>query len=131
MLIKNGVVNPVGTYLADADFVAENIKNGVDIYGVTGTYDAEVAAPIAAGTVLATKVGFVNGAKITGTMPNNAGDVAAVSSHLGAAGEIHIVPAAGYTDGTDDATVITDADFIAANIKSGVTIFGLLGTYVP
>ena len=64
-----------------------------------------------------------------GTMPNNAGDVAAISSHSGGGGTIHVVPATGYTDGSDDASVITDANFIAGNIKSGVDIFGLTGSY--
>lgn len=64
------------------------------------------------------------------TMPNNAGDVAAVSAHSGGAGTIHVIPAAGYTDGSDDAAVVTDADFIAGNIKSGVNILGLAGTYL-
>jgi hypothetical protein len=66
--------------------------------------------------------------QLTGTMPNNSGDVAAISSHTGAAGEIHIVPAAGYTDGSDDASVITDSDFIAGNIIHGKNIFGIDGT---
>ena len=64
-----------------------------------------------------------------GTMPNNAGDVAAISSHSGGGGTIHVVPATGYTDGSDDASVITDANFIDGNIKSGVDIFGLAGSY--
>lgn len=80
--------------------------------------------------VLATKT-FSNdsGTDLTGTMPNNAGDVAAVSSHSGGGGTIHIVPAKGYTDGTDDATVITDADFVAGNIKHNVDVFGITGNY--
>lgn len=126
MLIKNGVVNPVGTYLADADFVAENIKNGVDIYGVTGTYDAEVAAPIAAGTVLATKVGFVNGAKITGTMPNigtESTDISAVATE--------VTISAGYHDGTGVVKIAAaeQAKIIAGNIKKDVVILGVTGTY--
>lgn len=126
MLIKNGVVNPVGTYLADADFVAENIKNGVDIYGVTGTYDAEVAAPIAAGTVLATKVGFVNGAKITGTMPNIGTESTDISAK---ATEVTI--SAGYHDGTGKVKISAaeQAKIIAGNIKKDVVILGVTGTY--
>lgn len=60
---------------------------------------------------------------------NNAGDNAAVSSHAGAAGEIHVIPKQGYTDGVDDASIITDADFTAGNIKLGVNIFGIDGSY--
>jgi hypothetical protein len=117
----------------DGDLVTGNIKSGITLFGVAGKAEVvdttEATVPIAVGTVLNTKVGFVNGAKVTGTMPNNAGDVAAVSSHAGAAGEIHVVPAAGYTDGSDDASVITDAEFLAENIKKDVDIFGLTGTF--
>lgn len=112
--------------ITDADFVATNIKSGVDLFGITGTYDDEVGDPITAGTVVASKVGFVNGTKITGTMTNNAGDVAAVSYHRDGT-SLHIVPAAGYTDGIDDATTITDADFVTGNIKAGVNLFGIDG----
>jgi hypothetical protein len=63
-----------------------------------------------------------------GTMPNNSGDVAAVSSHRSGT-SIHVVPALGYTNGSSDASVITDADFIAGNILTGIDIFGLTGTF--
>ena len=80
--------------------------------------------------VLATKT-FSNDSDsdLVGTMPNNAGDVNAVSSHSGGSGTIHVVPAKGYTDGSDDASVITDADFVVTNIKHNVEIFGLTGSY--
>jgi hypothetical protein len=87
-----------------------------------------------AADLLSGKTGYSNdpNTKITGTMPNNAGDVAAVSSHASGT-SIHVVPATGYTDGSDDAVVITDADFVAANILNGVDIFGVTGslTSVP
>lgn len=67
--------------------------------------------------------------KLEGTMPNNAGNVNAVSYHADGT-SLHIVPAEGYTDGSDDATVITDSDFTAGNIANGITIFGLEGTLV-
>jgi len=88
------------------------------------TGDAGVA------NVLSGKLFYKDDAKtqLEGTMPNNAGDVAAESYHRDST-SLHIVPAEGYTDGIDDATTITDANFIAANIKLGVTIFGLEGTY--
>lgn len=63
-------------------------------------------------------------------VPNNAGDVAAVSYHASGT-SLHVVPALGYTDGSNDASVITDADHVAANIKAGITDFGVLGTLQP
>ena len=69
--------------------------------------------------------------KLEGTMPNNAGDVASVSAHMDAGTVLHVVPAEGYTDGSDDATTVdlavVDADLATGNIKSGVTILGVAG----
>lgn len=90
------------------------------VQGEGGSGDA-IASDLLSGKTASTDV-----ADITGTMPNNAGDVAAVSSHA-ASTSIHVVPATGYTDGTDDAVVITDADFIAANIKKAKDVFGVTG----
>ena len=47
---------------------ASSIKNGVSIFGVTGSYDTESSNPITAGTVSTGKIGWVNGTKITGTL---------------------------------------------------------------
>ena len=63
-------------------------------------------------------------------MANRAGDTACTSSSVDGT-TLKLLATAGYRDGTDDNVTITDADFIAANIKDGVTIFGLLGTYAP
>ncbi len=117
-----------GTTLSavDADLAIGNIKTGVVVFGFTGNYDTEAVVPIAATTVLIGKKGRVNGATITGTMPDNNGDVAAVSSHA-AGTSIHVVPAEGYTDGVTDATVITDADFVTGNIRATINIFGIAG----
>jgi hypothetical protein len=115
MIIINGL--PSGEV---DDTILDAINSG---FALTG--DSVVA------NVLTTKTFYKDDitTKLTGTMPNNAGDVAAVSSHSGGAGTIHVVPATGYTDGADDASVITDADFVATNIKHEVNIFGIAGTY--
>ena len=113
-------------HAVDADLAVGNIKHGVTVFGFTGTYDTEAVAPIAAGTVLNGKKGRVNGATITGTMPDNDGDVAAISYHRDGT-SIHVVPAKGFTDGIADAVVITDADFVTGNIKAGINLFGLAG----
>jgi len=117
--------------VVDADLAAANVKHGVAVLGVTGSYDTEAGDPIAAGTVLDTKVGFVNGAKITGTMPNNAGAVASVSASITAGTTLSVIPATGYTDGIDDTSTIdlttVDADLVTDNILAGVTILGVAG----
>ena len=110
-----------------------NIKHGVNVLDYVGNYDTEAVVPITAATVLITKKGRVNGATIEGEMPNNAGDTAAASAHMGPTTTIHIVPAVGFYDGSDNAatTDLTtlDANHAAEKIKKGVTSLGLLGTY--
>jgi hypothetical protein len=122
--------------ITDADFVDSNIKDGVNLFGKLGTYvgGAVLTGDMIAENLLSGKTGYSNDAatKITGTMPDNAGDVAAVSAHMSGT-TIHVVPATGYTDGSDDASTIdlttVDADLAATNIKDGVTVLGQLGTY--
>lgn len=111
----------------DADLAVGNIKTGVSIFGITGTYDTEAVAPIAAATVLADQVGFVNGAKVTGTMVNHTIDIEASSISNDGTTLKFTVPA-GYYPGTVNVTY-TDADFVATNIVSGVTIFGVEGSH--
>lgn len=85
------------------------------------------------GNVLATKTFYKDNyqTKLTGTMPNNAGAVACVSASITAGTTLSVVPAEGYTDGTDDTSTIdlttVDADLVTGNIKSGVTILGVAG----
>ena len=62
-----------GTYLTgtqtisgDADLIASNIKTGVTIFGVTGTYTADATA--AADEILSGETAYVNGTKLTGSL---------------------------------------------------------------
>ena len=48
--------------------VADNIKKGVTVLGVAGTYTSDATA--AAANILSGKTAYVNGAKISGTMAN-------------------------------------------------------------
>jgi len=55
----------------DSDLVSDNIKNGVNIFGVTGTYqgiDTSDADAVAI-NIRKDKTAYVNGSKITGTLP--------------------------------------------------------------
>lgn len=55
------------TVKGDADLVAANIKKGVEIFGVTGTFTSDATA--AAADIYTGKTAYVNGTKVTGTMP--------------------------------------------------------------
>lgn len=61
------------TIAGDADLVAANIVTGKNIFNVAGTFSKESSQPIAAANVLSGKIGFVNGTKVTGNMPNYSG----------------------------------------------------------
>ena len=94
------------------NLIAANIKTGITIFGITGTYDVEAGNPIAAARLKTGDVGFVNGAKVTGNG----------TKLLSPASE---VVEAGYYAATTLSTV--DADLATANIKAGVTVFGIVG----
>jgi hypothetical protein len=85
------------------------------------------------GDVLTGKTFYKDNAqtKLTGTMPNNAGAVACVSASITAGTTLSVIPAAGYTDGSDDTSTVdlttVDADLVTGNIKAGVTILGVAG----
>lgn len=152
----NQVIN-AGTYLTgaqtiagDADLTAANIKSGVNIFGVAGTYTSDATATAA--RMLSGYTAYAKGAKITGNIATK------TSSNVSVSGRTVTIPAgyyasqvtksvgtavAGvtYTPGTVDNvlaagsyltsayTIKGDADLIPSNIKSGVEIFGVTGTY--
>ncbi|MCQ4363022.1 hypothetical protein KQR54_18155 [Mycobacterium gordonae] len=92
------------------------------LQGEGGEYGNAVAADVLIGHTIGTDAGLVNG-----TMPDRAGDTAALASSVSGT-TLKLRASNGYRDGVDDNVTITDADFIAANILSGKDIFGLVGT---
>jgi hypothetical protein len=68
-----------------------------------------------------------NGEVITGSMADKEGDNACSSSSVSST-TLKLVAPTGFYDG-DDTVTLTDADFTAANIKNGVDIMGVTGTY--
>lgn len=71
----NGLWVPVGgqggAAPVDPNLLAENIKSGVTISGVTGTFTNDGTAT--ASDILTGKTSYVNGGKVTGTMKNLSG----------------------------------------------------------
>ncbi len=107
-----------------------NIKKGVTIFETLGTFTDDGNA--GAGDLLIDKKAYVNGALVTGTMPNITTDQASTARGVGI-GVITLTAPQGYYDGTDKVTATDaqvaalDADITAANIKSTITIFGVAG----
>ncbi len=93
----------------------------------TCTFDADTSdADATAAEILATKTAYKNGSKLTGTMPNRG----AVTLEIDDVNDEITIPN-GYHDGSGKAKLDATeaAKIIAGNIKDGVSILGVLGTY--
>lgn len=101
-----------------------HLKTGERVAG-TNTYNADTSdATMAASELLYGEVGYANGNRIVGTMPNNSGNDVTVSAKAG-----NSIPA-GYYDGSSKAVIdsTSAANLVAANIRESVTILGITGT---
>jgi len=108
-----------------AKLAPENIKTGVSITAngktVNGTFTAD--GTVAANQMLAGAVGYAKGRKVTGSIPSKG----AASFRPGTASQT--IAAGQYLSGVQ--TIEGDANLLAANIRQGVSIFGVAGGYDP
>lgn len=113
------------TIKGDANLLSANIKSGISIFGVSGNsnvVDTSAGDAIAA-EILNGKKAYVDGALITGTIPSKA------TATITPGTTDQTIAAGQYLSGAQ--TISGDADLIAANIKSGINIFGVLGSLIP
>lgn len=109
-----------------ADGIVAHARTGATITG-TNTNDMDTSGCTAtASQILSGATAGVNGSTVTGTMTNNGSVSGTISTKAGA----YTVPT-GYHDGSGTVSISSteQAKIIASNIKSGVTILGVSGSY--
>lgn len=100
--------------------IPSNIKMGEEILGIRGNYTKDATAT--ASNILNGYTAYVNGSKLTGTMPNNG------TLFYNPTTEVQNIPAGYTTGGTINAvTSSIDSNITTENIRSGVTILGING----
>lgn len=138
-MAENQYINKVvygGDTLIDLtgdDVTANDVLSGKKFHLPSGapgtgscTYDADTSdATATAAEILLGKTAYKNGAKLTGTMPNNG----AVSGAITTKAQQYTVPQ-GYHDGSGKVSIATaeQAKIIPANIRENITILGVTGT---
>ena len=101
-------------------------KSGEIIEG-TCTYDSDTQdATVSVAEMLIGKTAYARGSKLTGTMPNNGAVTGSIETKDGT----FSIPL-GFHDGSGSVSIslAEQAKLISANIKSGIEILGVIGSY--
>ncbi|MBR0076094.1 MAG: hypothetical protein IJP96_10100 [Synergistaceae bacterium] len=105
--------------------IPSNIKSGIEILGVTGSYTSDANA--VASQILSGQTAYVNGSKITGSMINRE----AVNGEISTKADSFIIEQ-GYHNGSGQVKIseTEQAKIIPQNIRAGIKILGFTGTNV-
>ena len=99
-------------------------KSGAPIVG-SSTFDADTSdANAVAAELLKDKTAYVNGVKVTGTMPNNGAKTLDITNK-----STPVTIPMGFHDGSGKAQIAADeqAKLIPKNIREGITVLGVTG----
>ncbi len=113
--IAEGYHDGTGYVAGNANLLSNNIKNGVTIFGTTGTLAIidTSSGDAVAGDIRAGKKAWVDGGEVTGTIATRTLSSTTTSF------------SAGYYEAGNLTTI--DADLTTDNIRSGATLFGVAG----
>lgn len=125
----NVLIDLTGDTVTAADLaygVKAHDNSGTQITGISTKDSDTTDADAAAAEILLNKTAYVNKNKVTGTMPNRGQVTGTISTKAGT-----YTIQNGYHDGSGTVGISSteQAKIIAGNIKSGVTILGVEGTY--
>ena len=113
----------ISVYLNSTSCSNFNFVNSATILSSANIYNTKLVntdgSNASANKILNGHLAFANGERVLGTMPNN-GELNYTPSS-----QVQTIPA-GYTSGGN---VSGDSNLLPENIKSGITIFGITGTY--
>lgn len=126
--------NTVIMDLTSDTVAAANLLSGYTAHGKDGeqvvgscTYDADTSdATASTSDILYGETAYVNGVKLTGDMPNRGALSGSISTVAGT-----VTINAGYYDGSGSVGIDSteQAKIISSNIKDGVEILGVTGSY--